>query len=596
MFLLIHSSSAANQESELVSGPPEMDHQWNSGTQKYQLTENWLTQVLPASEKTNPNSTSRLARASTIRDHLVKPASFQQEAELNDSPNETDVRKFSAAANFPVKNIEMLRQELQLHQETVKSDDQAGDTARSSRLQILALASESLQRCVELEAQRERYQSEIEQIEKEDVVSKEQLEGQIEPAKPSIDGSTNSSILLTELKKKQDQLERNKQELVQIEAAIKFHSDRVIQIPIDRSKAIEKQKLLRESISASLADDLDSQISQLAQEIELYSLESELLKLEWEERRQEIGAKFDPVQRDLKLREVKRLELEVAHWERAAQHLRDREVAKDLQEANEKAADVHWSIEPLAARNAELVEEQKMTVHRIQKLRSTQESITAQYEEIVKRRTEIEKKIEAGGLTATNGMLLVELRRSLMTTGESHIQIRKLQQELRRVSLSNVSLLEERDELADPVAKVKDWIRSDDLESQLALTAKDFFTTKRDYLDQLIDDYKSYGKLISEVSQARKKLIEEINQTMAYVDKNAIWIRSSEPMRMEDFEKAQTGLALFFDSVKWYDITSKILRRMGNRLYESAIALFSVAFLIGANRRLRRRLGDANPS
>ena len=46
----------------------------------------------------------------------------------------------------------------------------------------------------------------------------------------------------------------------------------------------------------------------------------------------------------------------------------------------------------------------------------------------------------------------------------------------------------------------------------------EFITTKRDYLDQLIDDYQTYGKLISEVSQARKNLIEEINSTMAFVD------------------------------------------------------------------------------
>ena len=126
------------------------------------------------------------------------------------------------------------------------------------------------------------------------------------------------------------------------------------------------------------------------------------------------------------------------------------------------------------------------------------------------------------------------------------------------------------------------------------MKAKEFVTTKRDYLDQLIDDYQSYGKLISEVSQARKRLIEEINQTMAYIDKNAIWIRSSEPARFSDLNVARQGLSQFLDTHQWFAVTENVRARMSNRLYESAIALFSLTLLIGANRRFRRRLQESN--
>ena len=60
-----------------------------------------------------------------------------------------------------------------------------------------------------------------------------------------------------------------------------------------------------------------------------------------------------------------------------------------------------------------------------------------------------------------------------------------------------------------------------------------FIETKRDYLGQLIDDYQSYGRLVSEVSEVRKKLIDEVNETITYIDENAIWVRSAEPVELE---------------------------------------------------------------
>ena len=580
--------------------PARFEHHWKADHQHYRLAENWLTgDLLPAETwKSNQSPAEQPARQARAINHdrYFRPVGYLQESNTAEELIETEAAELAFAANFPVKSLKMLSQEIQIHQEAIKSDDQISEAVRSARLQMLSLASESMQKSIELEAQQKRYDHEVVAIENEEVVSKDQLEEQIEPDQPTFDATTDSSTLSIELKKKRDDLAHEKKMLEQIEAAIQFRSERVVQIPIDRSAAVEKQQKLRETIAGNLAEDLDSQISHLAQELELLALDAELKKLDSEEARQEAGAKFDPIQRDVNLRTVKRLELEVASWERATQKIRDQEVAADLREANQKAASAHWSIEPLAARNAELILEQETIVGKVQQLKTTYESITQQYENIVKRRTEIEKKIEAGGLTATNGMLLVDLRRNLMTTGESHIQIRQLQNELRKVSLSNVGLQEERDELADPVAKVHEIITGDDMDSPLAIKAKEFVTTKRDYLDQLLDDYQSYVKLISEVSQERKKLIEEINTAMAYVDKNAIWIRSSEPARIADFKAAKHGLAAFFNTNKWQEISESVSQRMGNRIYESAIAIFSLAFLIGANRRFRHRLETTQPS
>ena len=571
------------------------DHQWKSGMQTYQLKDSWLTQDLLTIDGLQLQKQIPINEPTfKINDRFFQPASFHQDAvDQNSSQTPIETAERDLAANFPVKSIEMLSQELQMHQEAIKADDQISESVRSSRMHILTSASESLKRFQDFDKQRERYSREAEAIESERDELKKRLEVQVEPAQPEIDSSTLSDSLSTELKTRQDILEKTKRELEKIESAIEFHTERVIQIPIDRARAEEKRRQVKEIISKNIGEDLDSQITQLAQELELRALEAELKKLDCEERRQEVGAKVDPIHRDLKLREVKRLEAEVTSWEKAAQQLRDQEVARELEVANEKAANAHWSIESLADRNAALVVEQKEIVEKIRRLKSTLDSIAGQSTEIVSKRTEIEKKIEAAGLTATNGMLLVELRRNLMTTGESHIQIRKLQHQLREVSLSNVGLQAERDELADPASKVKQIINTDDLDSPLAIKAKEFLTTKRDYLDQLIDDYQSYGRLISEVSLARKKLIEEINQTMAYIDKNAIWIRSSAPARLSDFKVAKAGLAAFCKGRQWYEVTENIRSRMWNRMYESAIAVFSLALLAGANRRFRRGFAES---
>ena len=322
--------------------------------------------------------------------------------------------------------------------------------------------------------------------------------------------------------------------------------------------------------------------------------EHELEKLDAEQKSQQLGGKIDPIERDIQSRVVSRLEEEVRRWEMAVKNLRKNEVREEQLEASQKVETAHWSLKPLAERNELIVKERRELVEKFSGLRAELTRVRDLSETIVQRRNEIENKIEAAGLTATNGMLLVDLRRNLESTGESHIRIRQLQSELRRVNLKKVGLNEERDELADPRNVVEELVGDGESDNPLLPTALEFVEKKRDYLDQLIVEYQSYGREVSEVSQSRKKLIDEINRTLGYIDEKALWIRSAEPVGLSDFVAVKHGIDQFFAADQWTELACTTQQHAIGRPYESAMAtLFFLGMLI-VNRRVKRKLDPEN--
>ncbi len=577
---------------------------WQSGDQRYLLGETLVSDDIPTTDEfreayLKPRLTSDEADETHV-DSAVQLAAFQQElpviAATEPSPAaeaqevESGTPAVKPVLKYENKDINALRLEINNHREAISQDTQLSDAVKSSRLQILTSANEALLRLNESESKRIAFENQIRQIENSEQAIRRQLDQVIEPGQPEVGPLTQSETLNRELKDRQELLEQKKSELKRLENSITHHSERVSQIPRDRANANEQLMNIRNEMAEIQSDDLDSQLSLLLLDIKRRATEAELKKLDVEVRRQELGAKLDPVERDVVSREVNRLEVEITRWEEAARKRRDDEVREEQELANQAAETAHWSLKPLAERNAALIEEQKTTVAKLEKLKTERARIDQETESIIKRRTEIERKIDAAGLTGTNGMLLVDLRRNLMTTGESHIRIRQLQKELRAVNLTKVGLNEERDELTDPLGTVEQLVRSSDSNDPLVRKALQFVETKRDYLDQLIDDCQSYGRQLSEISESHKKLIDEINRTVAYIDTNALWVRSADPMHLSNFQSAGEGMAEFFENGRWSDVAARVRHRMSRRPYESALAVFSMFALFIVNRRVKQKL------
>ncbi len=546
-----------------------------------------------------PGTTSQIHSIQTVsyQQDVVganEPAEVANKSEWTPPPVANPESNTAAASPAAVDSedavMQPIRNEIDAHQKAFEADTQISDVMKSSRLQILASANEALLRINELDGKRLTINKQIQELQNDEQRTRELLAQVVEPAEPVIDDRTRSETIDRELSERRNLLEQKKAALLELEKEIRHHSERVAQIPIDRAKANEKLKTILGEIAKFQSDDTDSQLGLLLQKTKQRAVEAELKKLDAEVERQELGAKIDPIKRDLVSRDVHRLQKEIKRWEKAAKNLRQSEVEAEQRLASDAAETAHWSLKPLAQRNAALIEEQNAVVEKLQSLKMELGQITNETESIVHRRTEIELKIQAAGLTGTNGMLLVELRPNLMTTGECHIRIRQLQKELSTVNLAKVSLKEERDQLADPQATVKQLIQSEETTSPLARKAIQFVETKRDYLDQLMDDYQTYGRMVSVVSEERKKLVDEINRTQAWIDVNALWVRSSDPVALSNLSLAGKGLSDFFNAPRWSELAGTTVRRIGNRLYESILALCFMFVLLAVNRRVKQKL------
>lgn len=582
---------------------------WQTGEQNYQLNNQWLTgnllsidQLLKMAGPTEIDRDSPTVWTEQPTNESIQLASFQEEvsepAEADDQnavpePKQevpSKVRTDSVVSIYVESETDELKNELDLKKEAIIADTQLSDTIRASRLQIISSANEALLKINEADGLRITYDNQMVGIEDTQAELEQKLDIVPELRTPEIENKS-SELLIRDLNEFRDGLEKEKRNLQEIESQIQFHFDRVSKIPRERSSANEQLKQIREEVEkrSMQTDDADNQLALILLELRFRAAEAVLKKLDSEEIRQQWSTKIDLLKRDLSSRTVKRLEEEVSLWDKEVKKLRDEELREEEMAAREEANNAHVFLTPLAKRNEELISDQKKVVKFVFDLKEEKNTINQQVDSIIDRRSEIENKIEAAGLTGTNGMLLVDLRRNLMSTGESHIRILQLQKELRRVNLIKVGLNEERDELTDPVNTILNRTQITE-EHELFDNAMQFVETKRDYLGQLINDYQSYGRLVSEVSEVRKKLIDEVNETITYIDENAIWVRSADPVALNDLKTAQLGAEQFFDSQQWVQIVANTQQRASQRPYQSTAALLTLIVLAVANRRMKFKL------
>ena len=586
-----------------LSGPDwvhnnSFPHHWEIGEQTFLLRESTLDSLMTIEELRKLTTSN--SRHSFTSQNTVKHVSFQEAIDENKEPsndeNESDIPGFMpfviGATIYSSMELPQLQDELSRQKEIVSSDEQLGDAIKSSRLQLLASANEAILKINEYKGQRTTFKSEIEQLIDNEQRLRTGLNNVVEPEEPVVYESTFSQTLIDQIEEKRANLELFKQKLDRLEKDIQFHTERVTKIPAERAEANKALEDARTATARLIADSesADNKIAQILQELRYRAAEEELKKLDVEIDRQELSARIDPLERDSASRNVKRLETEIQSWEREIKKLRKKEVFQEQQLASQATETAHWSIKPLAERNEALVSERKKIVEELQLLRTEHQKIVQQTESIVERRSDITNKIAAAGLTATNGMLLVDLRRTLDSTGECHIRIHQLQTELRKVNLSKISLIQERDELDDPLGAVEKLVNSNDTSAPLVQRALQFIQTKREYLYQLIEDYQSYGRKVSEVSQARKKLIDEINSTLNYIDVNALWVRSAEPLSFKYVTEAGDGIDQFFDTESWTNIAAGSQILVTERPYEATTALFFLVALVIFNRRVKNSI------
>ena len=403
-----------------------------------------------------------------------------------------------------------------------------------------------------------------------------------------------------------------------IREQISERAQRVTELPgLLREKAKEEndiKKLIAE-LHAKAEDNLSRSFEKLLLEAKLLSLEITERSLELEGRRQEHFGRIWPLELEEVTLEIKRLDAELDDLSKRSDELRDREIQeredaarKILEDINDNLTQSTPMLKELAEFNVGLVSDKKELAKKSDLLENELSNVRQLQEELDESHERIKNQIETLGPTAS-GIRLVEHRRSLISTGKSQNRLLELAEQMQAKQTRKLSLKERRDQLVlrddfklDVLAAVEKQVEerlkkqivapdaaiNEDDQRKMALSAADqLLETQKKYSTDLLEMFEGYINLLSKLESAHAELIDKVQEVKAFSDKNALWVRNSEPIELGDLTRCQAGLQSVLVSDQWGKLTKQASENFGKHPYHAGLLALVIGSLLIVRRRLR---------
>ena len=538
-----------------------------------------------------------------IFDPMVAPASAtmvqratsgSQTSNLPEEPVAADEQPTSAPAIAGAITEANLLSEIERQKTAIGGDEQMDEMQKSDRLEMLASAHGSLLKATTYRLKRDEYKKQLAEYPQTLQTLEQDLVQQPDIQSLAISPDATADALDSELQRLEREFQEQEKLLIDLETENNELSRRITEIPGIRATTSEELEKVEERL-ATISDsdeDLDAHLSWLLQHARKISFEAQLEMLDAEIERQKLAGKVLPLKRDQTSRLTKRLKSNIAKHETAIAKLRRKEVQLQAQQARLKAINAHPALKNIATRNQELTQLRSNITSRIQSANEELSQVEALIDSLLKKKLDLESKIELVGVTNANGMLLVESRRSLASPFESQSRIKEIQAGQQTINVATLTLEEERKSLSDPaefvaneLGQVADQVVGGEPLSKMAIK---FVQTKRQYLDDLLNDYNQYLGLLSSLTVDRQELIDQISDIRGYIDEKALWVRNADPVSVNDIWDSAVGLKSFFAPERWGEIGAEFTRRIRTKPHESILGACGICVLLIFTRRLKQ--------
>ena len=399
----------------------------------------------------------------------------------------------------------------------------------------------------------------------------------------------------------------------EIRERISARDQRVTDLPgLLREKGKEENdvKSLIAELHAKAEDNLNRSFEKLLLEANLLSLEITERKLELEGRRQEHNGRIWPLELEEVTLKIKRLDDELANLSERSDKLRDQEIQKREDAARKILKDLNGNLtqstpmlKELAEFNVGLVADKRELAEKSDTLENELSNVRQLQEELDESHAKIKKQIETLGPTAS-GIRLVEHRRSLISTGKSQNRLLELAEQMQAKQTRKLLLKERRDQLvleddfklsvlAAVERQVGELVAQDatiDEEKQrkMAVSVADqLLGTQENYSTDLLEMFENYVSLLTQLDTAHRTLIDKVQEVKAFSDENALWIRSANPIELDDFKRCQAGLQAVLGSDQWGNLTKQASENFGTHPYHAGLLALVIGSLLVVRRRLR---------
>jgi potassium efflux system protein len=381
------------------------------------------------------------------------------------------------------------------------------------------------------------------------------------PQSPDFEDATLASV--------EQQLSKEKADQVAVEAKLselKSQIDKEQDRPADIRLRLEEAKREISEIEAALlatapADEIAEleQARRWARETRVEQLRAGNLMLDQELLSQPMRLDLLEARRDLTEFNLSTIRNAFDTLEQTANRMRSEqtELAKSEAKAAElAAASKHPLVAKLAARNTRLSEEIDALADAIEGIDEQEASAAAEAKRTEEIFTTTRQKIEIAGLSHVLGQVLLEQRRTLLDPGQFARDTRDREERIATVTLSQLQLEEERNELRD-IGEYVSRLTTDlpnEEKTRIASELDALAVSRRDLIDKALGIQRAYLRAMGELDFSQRRLQDIVQQYNAFLDKRLLWIRSARPAGFETAKAIPGQVANLLSPAKWGDL------------------------------------------
>lgn len=463
-------------------------------------------------------------------------------------------------------------------------------------LQQLKLADEAKARAKAFSQAIERAPAQLQELKSESAAGPAAAE-----AEASITAGTTRAEAQKKLSQAQAKLAEAQKTLADLQNEPKLRSERRLEIPKlqdairKQLDEFEKQLAVKPNAEESTEAVLVTHWLLVARK---RALEQELLTNQEELAAYEATADLLAAQRDQAVVREAQAEEAVQRWQAAVNERRRNEASRQALDAERVKTHAHPAIKRLAGENTELAARRQATADLIEQAGAQSERLETRLQNLEQQYAKVTDRAERAGLNETIGLLLRKYREDLPNVREHRRNVAARQAEIASLSLHLLELEDERAELADLDAVVKqNASHIDDAVNPIEMPIiaeemRELFQTKRDYLDSLIADTGSYLDKLLALETQERQYIKKAEEFQQFSDENVLWIRSAARPRFSDLPALVDACGWLASGDNWQDVLQAVRDDLHAAPWFYAGLVCSCLLLGTAQHFWRRRLRE----
>ena len=309
---------------------------------------------------------------------------------------------------------------------------------------------------------------------------------------------------------------------------------RVAEIPKLIQAAEVQLAQIEEELTANPAADEPTQLASAHRTLALAKREDMFLTIESLKKEREYCEATDElvqIDQDIAAKQLAMAKDVAEQWQELLNVRRAELARKQATEAEQTLAESPPAIQKLAEENAKLAQQRKDLAEKMKNVSAELPLVRDRLEQISIKLARTKEQVLAGGLSQASGELLRREQQSqLLDVRRNQRNIEKRQPELKRVRFDSYDLNYRRTELATLEHQVDEIVSTLGVKStkNLRQNIRKELETQRDYLDQIINDYRSYSTDLVELDAEEQGLIAKTLEYAHFIDSRVLWIKNMD--------------------------------------------------------------------